>query len=117
MTQFTLSPIDQAKSIAHIVRSRWERAITGLMLMLFVANTASASLLAAPICKVFKQLFGNDLVAIAAGIGGAGLLIANAMDEGDNKLKTGALRIGAAAAALVNLETISAMVTGTPWGC
>lgn len=88
----------------------------GLVLGTYV-SMAHASILAPKVCGIFKQVAGNDLYSIAAGIGGAGLLVANSMNEGDNKVKTATLRIGIAGAALVNLENLSTLVTGSPWGC
>ncbi|AEV26929.1 hypothetical protein Dsui_2578 [Azospira oryzae PS] len=96
--------------------TKLEHYISGLILGL-TTSYVQASILAPVICKGFKTLAGNDLYSIAAGVGGAGLLIANAMDEGDNKLKTGALRIAGVTAVAINLESITTMVTGTPWGC
>lgn len=81
------------------------------------ANAASASILAPKVCTVFRQVAGNDLYSILAGVGGAALLAANMMDEGNNKLKSGALRIGLVTAAVINLESITTIVTGQPWGC
>lgn len=103
-------------AIAKRVPARFHDYAVGLSLGA-MTSYAHASILAPKVCQVFKQVAGNDLYSIAAGVGGVGLLIANAMDEGDNKLKTSALRIGLAAAGLVNIETISSFVTGSPWGC
>jgi hypothetical protein len=78
---------------------------------------AHASILGPKVCTMFKAIAGNDLYSVTAGIGFLGLLIANAMDEGGNTVKTAALKIGAAALLLVNLQNVVETVTGTPWGC
>lgn len=88
----------------------------GLLLGSYV-SMAHASILGPKVCNVFKTVAGNDLYSIAAGIGFLGLLVANAMDEGGNTVKTAALRIGAAAIFLVNLQNVVETVTGAPWGC
>lgn len=82
-----------------------------------MASYAHASILAPKVCTVFRQVAGNDLYSIALGAGGAGLLIANGLDEGDSKVKTAVLRIMLAGAGLANLENLSTLVTGSPWGC
>jgi hypothetical protein len=94
----------------------WFRSIMG-SLFLLSATAANASMIAAPVCRVFRQIAGNDLYSILAGIGGVGILAANAVDEGDKKMKTGLLRIGLVTAGALNIENLSTIVTGTPWGC
>lgn len=101
------------------VAARYARArdyIMGALLGLYV-SAAHASILAPKVCNVFKTVAGNDLYSIGAGVGLAGLLWAHSLDEGDNKLKTSAIRIGIAGLGLVNLQTIIETATGTPWGC
>lgn len=88
----------------------------GLLLGGYV-SMAHASILGPKVCTIFKTIAGNDLYSIAAGIGFLGLLAANVMDEGGNTVKTAALRIAAAATLLVNLQTVTEVLTGAPWGC
>jgi hypothetical protein len=88
----------------------------GLLLGSYV-SMAHASILGPKVCTMFKTIAGNDLYSVAAGIGFLGLLIANAMDEGGNTVKTAALKIGAAALFLVNLQNVVETVTGAAWGC
>lgn len=96
--------------------TRWRDYAVGLALGL-CASYANATILAPRICSAFRQLAGNDLYSILAGVGLAGLLYANSLDEGDNKVKTSAIRIGIATTGLINLENITTLFTGTPWGC
>lgn len=82
-----------------------------------IAEYANASILGPKLCLVFNTVAGNDLYSIAAGVGLVALLIANAVNEGDNKAKTAALRIVTAGTLLINLQTLSTLITGSTWGC
>lgn len=88
----------------------------GLYLVL-MTGYVQATILAPKVCQLFRQIAGNDLYSILAGVGGAGLLVANMVDEGDNKLKTRAMQIGLVTVGALNLENLTTMVTGAPWGC
>lgn len=116
MTLFPRTTSTLSSALSKRMPARFRDYVVGLSLGA-MTSYAHASILAPKVCQVFRNVAGNDLYSIACGVGGVGLLIANAMDEGDNKLKTSALRIGLAGAGLVNLETISSYVTGSPWGC
>lgn len=88
----------------------------GLALGAFAVN-AHASMFATQLCRAFHGVADSTLYSVLAGFGLAGLLVANSLDEGDNKIKTAAIRIGIAVTGLVNLETLSVLFTGAPWGC
>jgi hypothetical protein len=76
-----------------------------------------ASIFGKQLCTIFTGVADNQMYSVLAGLGLAGLLVAHSLDEGDNKLKTSGIRIGLAATGLVNLQTLSTLVTGANWGC
>jgi hypothetical protein len=118
-TRVSARPLHPTLSrLRHLIQrgARLRDYALGLLLGSYV-SMAHASILGPKVCAVFKQIAGNDLYSVAAGIGFLGLLIANAMDEGGNSVKTAALRIAVAATFLVNLQTVVEAVTGQPWGC
>lgn len=94
-----------------------KRHLTVALPLMAMTTYAQAGIFSSKICSVFNSVADNSLYSVLTGIGLAGLLVAHSLDEGDNKVKTGAIRIGLAGIGLVNVQTLSNMVTGASWGC
>ncbi len=78
---------------------------------------ARAGILSDQICSAYKSIFDASFygIAIAAGLGG--LLLAIALDEGGNQVKSRILRVSIAAIAIVNLDNIVSVLTGQRFVC
>ncbi|CUT17425.1 MULTISPECIES: hypothetical protein [Candidatus Ichthyocystis] len=76
-----------------------------------------AGILSDQICSAYKNIFDASFygIAIAAGLGG--LLLAIALDEGGNQIKSRILRVSIAAIAIVNLDNIVSVLTGQRFVC
>ncbi|WP_092401701.1 MULTISPECIES: hypothetical protein [Candidatus Ichthyocystis] len=81
------------------------------------STISTAGLLSDQICSAYKNIFDASFygIAIAAGLGG--LLLALALDEGGNQIKSRILRISISAVAIVNLDNIVGVLTGQHFVC
>lgn len=80
------------------------RVLTGGVLI--TVSPLAGSAITDGLCKAYNNFIGNELVGFAVGAGALGLVLASALDEGGNTVKTGAIRLGAAGTAGVSINEL-----------